>query len=187
MGEDPYWFEEVPEEQRYWFLVQWGTPRSAEQWAEREPSQPPPGVDPEEFQERLTRMQEIMQRAGAVGYAPAALSPPWWTEAELRWEHDEGPEFVSAPQLYTSKEAAERDLRDLEDRDPESYLALVERYGEELTNRALDNTSPLRAVWIDRALLLEKLEDAEFLCVRVDDQLKLRQDFMEELRELEEG
>ena len=41
--------------------------------------------------------------------------------------------------------------------------------------------SPLRVMWVDRETLAQSLEDADFLCVKVDDRLKLRQDFIEEL------
>jgi hypothetical protein len=51
------------------------------------------------------------------------------------------------------------------------------------TNEAFDNAAPLRAMWLDSASLLTQLEECDFLCVMVDDQLKLRRDFMKELRE----
>ncbi len=183
MGEDHYWFEEVPEEHRYWFLVQWGIPRSAEQRAgERGDLEPPPGVAPGQFREDLERAREVMRREEAVGYAPGALDPPWWTGIENRWEHREGPEVVTAPQLYTTRERAEEDLRQITEREPDDLLNLVKQHGWTTVNEALDNTAPLRAMWVDRDTLVERLEDTDFLCVRVDDRLKLRQDFMEELK-----
>lgn len=54
------------------------------------------------------------------------------------------------------------------------------------TDEALDNTAPLRVLWIDRDSLLDKLGDSDFLCVMVDHRLKLRRDFMEELRKQRE-
>jgi hypothetical protein len=72
--------------------------------------------------------------------------------------------------------------RSLEGTDPQSYLDLMERHGE-----AVANTSSLRVMWIDGDTLLDKLEDSDFLCVMVDRRLKVRQDFIEELkRRLEE-
>ncbi len=184
MGEESYWFEDVPEERRYWFLVQWGMPRSAEerQIGEEEVPESPPGADPAEFQENLERMQEVIRREQAAGYFPGALSQPWWTDIENMWEHREGPEFVAAPQLYTTRERAEEELRQINDREPEDLLNLVERHGWAATNEALDNTAPLKALWVDKDTLVEGLEDADFLCVRVDERLKLRQDFIEELK-----
>jgi hypothetical protein len=47
---------------------------------------------------------------------------------------------------------------------------------------AVGNTSSLRVMWIDLDMLLDKLKDSDFLCVMVDHRLKLRQDFIEELK-----
>jgi hypothetical protein len=110
-----------------------------------------------------------------------ALSPPWWPEA-VKWEHREGNEYVAAPVIYTTKERAEGDLRAHREAEPDAYLNLVGHYGERITNEALKNTLPLRVFDIDGDLLLSKLEDSDFLCIMVDDWLKLRRDFIEELK-----
>ena len=184
VGEQRLWFEDVPEDQRHWFLAQWGMPPGAEQTPDEmqeEALDPPSGVDPAEFREDQERGREYLRREEAAGYAPGALNPPWWTEIEGGWEHREEPEFVTAPQLYTTREHAEEALRQITDREPEDFLNLVERHGWVDVNEAFDNTSPLRVIWVDRETLAHSLEDAAFLCVKVDDRLKLRQDFIEEL------
>ena len=66
--------------------------------------------------------------------------------------------------------------------EPEAYLDLVERFGEADVNEAFDNTAPLRAVWVDRDTVLDGLREVEFLCVMVDDRLRLRDDLIQELQ-----
>ena len=73
-------------------------------------------------------------------------------------------------------------LVELKESEPEADPDLVERFGEVDVNEAFDNTPPLRAVWVDRDTILDGLREAEFLCVMVDDRLRLREDFIEELQ-----
>ena len=129
MGEERYWFEDVPEEHRYWFIVQWGMPPAMESEENKEAK----GVrsvialeDPEAYERSL----KVDRRMKEIGYAPGLLDPPLWSDLENRWEHKEGPEYVTAPSLYTTKEAAEKDLREIEDAEPQGYLDIVERYGQ---------------------------------------------------------
>ncbi|MBV9454100.1 MAG: hypothetical protein JOZ19_08295 [Rubrobacter sp.] len=131
----------------------------------------------------VRRAREMKRRWDAAGYAPGALSPPWWPEAENKWVHAKGAEYIEAPQLFTTAAAAEEECRVLERSMPEAYLQLVDRYGEADASKAFDNTVPLRAVWTDRDSLLDSLEDSDFLCLMVDGVLKLRRMFIEELRE----
>jgi hypothetical protein len=192
-----YWFETTPDERRYWFIVQWGPPpRREEEQREMRSSFPPGSEDLEEIEaevraeqsvfgpsaEKRREIREMNQRMDAAGYAPHALSVPWWPEAECKWEYSEEPEYVLAPRLFTTRGAVEEVRREQEQNSPEAYLELVGRYEPEVVDEALDNTSPLRAAWMDIGLLLDKLEDATFLCVMVDGRLKLRQDFIEELK-----
>jgi hypothetical protein len=194
-----YWFEEVPEEQRYWFMVPWGP--SPREEADREDSMfsPEEGAELEELEGQLKnakafgitvsearelrrQARERTARMDAVGFAPLALSVPWWPEVQPKWVHRQDPEYVQAPMIFSTKEKAEKVWRSLEGTDPQSYLDLMERHVE-----AVANTSSLKVMWIDEATLLDKLEDSDFLCVMVDHRLKLRQDFIEELnRRLEE-
>jgi hypothetical protein len=44
---------------------------------------------------------------------------------------------------------AEEQMRSVEDSELEWYRGLVDEYGEAETNRAFDNTSPLRVKWVD--------------------------------------
>jgi hypothetical protein len=187
-------FEEIPEEHRYWFLVPWGpSPReeaeredsvlSAEVQDELEETERSIrhakvfGVTEAEAREVVRRTMEPRKRLEEVGFAPNAMSEPWWLEIQPRWVHRQKPEYVQAPMIFTTKEKAEKVWRSLEGTDPQSYMDLMERYGW-----AVANTSSLRVKWIDTEMLLDKLEDSDFLCVMVDHRLKLRQDFIEELK-----
>jgi len=201
MSGERYWFEEVPEEERYWFLAPVGVPKSMEE--RREAEARAIGLNPQEAEQlravesdlRHARVfgktedkarklreevEEVDRRVRAAGYGDVALSVPWWPEA-LYWEHRNGPEYVQAPILYTDRERAKEEERRLEENEPQGYLQLVEQYGEERTNEVLDNSAPYKALWVERASLLDKLQDSVFLCVMVDGVLKLRHDFMEEL------
>lgn len=188
MDEQQFWFEEVPENERYWFLVQWGPPpsRDAEQDERQLSEEPEVGPSRSELREARSRVSALIERAEALGFVPSALSPPYWIEIEPRWVQELGDATVEAPVLFTTREAAEEERRHREDTDPETYLDLVERYGEETINRAYNNTSTLRVLWMDRNTLLSKLEDADFEYVMVGGELKLRRDFMKQLRRKQE-
>jgi hypothetical protein len=189
-----YGFEEIPEEHRYWFLVPWGP--SPREEADREDSvvssEEQDELEDLESQARLARVfniseaevsetrrrnRELLARMEEVGFAPNALSVPWWPEIQPKWVHRQDREYVQAPMIFSTKEEAEKVWRSLEGTDPQSYMDLMERYGW-----AVGNTSSLRVMWIDTYTLLDKLEDSDFLCVMVDHRLKLRQDFIEELK-----
>ena len=187
-------FEEIPEEHRYWFLVPWGTsPReeaeredsvfSAEEQSELEEIEriirhaKVFGTTEAEARETVRGNRELRERMEEVGFAPNALSVPWWPEIQPKWEHRQDREYVQAPMIFSTKEEAEKVWRSLEGTDPQSYMELMERHGE-----AVANTSSLRVMWIDTYTLLDKLEDSDFLCVMVDHRLKLRQDFIAELK-----
>lgn len=168
------------EMRRYYYLTTGGVPKGGneshskteateEMLASMFPSVFPEGTS-ELTPEQLRRSKEAR-----------GLSVPWWPEAG-RWEHEDGDEQVAAPMLFTSQEAAEADLQDVQRRAADNYLDMVEMYGEATTNRALDNTAPPEVHGIDEDLLLGKLEDAEFLCVMVDGRMKLRREMVEELR-----
>jgi hypothetical protein len=122
----------------------------------------------------------FLARGNDEARAELALSIPWWPEA-VKWIHEEGDEHVAAPMLFTTREAADEELSAIEDTEAGSFLDLVEQHGETTVNEAYDNTPPWRSFDIDPGILLDKLEDSDFLCVVVDHQLKLRQDFVAEL------
>jgi hypothetical protein len=54
----------------------------------------------------------------------SAPSIPRWPEA-VKWEHEDGKERVHAPMLFTSREAAEAQLREIQDAETDNYLSLV--------------------------------------------------------------
>ena len=114
-------------------------------------------------------------------YPPETVySVPWWPEAK-KYTHEERNERVDALILSTSKEAAESELRETEEAEPDSYPKLVNQHGEQPVSKAYNNTAPLTILGISRDALADKLGDSDFLCVVVDGRMKLRQDFIEEL------
>ena len=113
--------------------------------------------------------------------AVTVISIPWWTEA-VKSYYREANESVDAPVIFTNRELAEAALESIKDREAEDYLRLVEEHGAADVDEALDNTAPLQIFSLDREQLLDKLEDSDFLCVDLDGRLKLRRDFVEELR-----
>ena len=162
------WFEEVPEEEQYWFLAPWGTPPSLE--AKREAEREKSGLTPQdaadlrdiehdirhasvfgtsERKARETRQEvdELRRRQQPVKYGAGALEAPWWLDV-YSWEHAEGDgrEQLVAPIIYTRKEQAEEEERRLESEEPEGYMELVERFGQADTDAAFDNYVPLRAL-----------------------------------------
>ena len=109
------------------------------------------------------------------------LEIPWWTEV-VKYPHKEGIERVDAPILFTTREEAEKHLREQEESEADNYLGLVEKFGEEEVNEAWSNTPQTKIFEVDEETLLDYLQDSDFLCVRVEDRLRLREDFAEELR-----
>ena len=91
------------------------------------------------------------------------------------------------PTLYTTREAAEEARRAIEENDPEAYLDLVERYGEDGTNRAYTNFAPLRVLWTDRESLIAALDAAAFPALLMDGEFRLRHALLGELLAEEEG
>lgn len=196
MSEHRYWFEEVPEEDRYWFLAPSGMPPRLEAELRESGLTPQDAADLQDIERtvdcgsvfdrvdagRARRdVVETRKRMEAVGYDSLALEPPWWPMVRP-WVHEQGHEYVSAPILYTKREMAEGDRRSLEEGEPERYLQLVEDYGQERTDEAISNTPPYKDLWVDRGTLLYRLEDSTFLCVMMDGVLKLRRDLIEDLR-----
>jgi hypothetical protein len=200
VDEKHYWFEQVPEEQRYWIVAPWGKPPNRE---EKGDDLDLPGefvaelkeleqavrtenlfeLKPDKAREVHAEARALKTRMDAVGYAPGLVSDEWWIDVVDRWIHDEGNEHVEAPPLFTTKGAAEKAASETNESAPEGYLDLVEQFGEAAAGEVFDNYVPRRALWVDRDTLLESLEQARFLCVMVDDRLRLREDFMQKLRD----
>jgi len=122
-----------------------------------------------------------------------SLSIPGWHEAYWWWPEGEGYEN-SAPILFTTREAAEAELRRIERDEPEAYLESLdrsrtraaleggdERGAEDSYNETVSNTEPYEVRGLDADLLALKLEDSEFPYVVVDGQKKLREEFQQEL------
>lgn len=180
MSERRFWFEEVPEDEQYWFLAQWDTLPSAEAAREAETA---PGA----YEEQSTGYMH--ERMRAVRYQPQALREPWGSAQVYSWEHEaEGGGGRSlAPIFFTTREQAEKEERELETEEAEGYLDLVGRMGEARAGNAFNNSLPYRALWVNLEMLLNKLEDADFPYVVVDGAVTLRGDFIEQLRGQGEG
>jgi len=107
------------------------------------------------------------------------LSVPAWPEA-LHWKDEEG---MEAPMLFTHREAAERQRRELGYFGPDEFLKVVNALGEDTANEAFDNALPYRVYSLPREWLLDKLEDSAFVeWLLVDGEPKSRADLMGELR-----
>jgi hypothetical protein len=107
---------------------------------------------------------------GAVGTpAEVAVSVPGFSEVQPRWVHDpeDLPEYLEAPTLFTTKDAAEEQWR---------YL-----HNFDVARRDYEDSLPLQVFKIGWGELLEKLEYSHFLCVILDEKLRRRRDIIEEL------
>ena len=58
----------------------------------------------------------------------------------------------AAPMLFTSQERAKAKWHYMESSDADAYLQAVEDYGEDLLNRAYENTPPLRVFFHRRVV-----------------------------------
>ena len=131
MEQQRFGFEEIPEENRYWFLVPWGpSPRkeaeredsafSAEEQDELEEIERSIrhakvfGTTEAKAREVIRRNRELRERMEEMAFVPNAFSVPWWPEIQPRWEHRQGPEYVRVPMIFSTKEEAEKVWRSLE-------------------------------------------------------------------------
>lgn len=151
---------------RFYYLTD-GVPKRVDESTEGAPANGSPDLTAED----MRRLDEAR-----------GLSVPWWPEA-AKWVHEVAGEHVTVPMLFTSQEAAEAQLSSVQRAEADGYLDMLETYGEESTNTALDNTAPPEVRGIDEDLLLSKLEDSDFWYVMVDGKMKLRPDFIEELND----
>ena len=152
-----YWFEEVPEERRYWFLAPYGP--SASQEAEREDAEFPShleseleniqgektakalGMSPEQYHESRRSSRDRLKKMEEVGFGPRALSDPWWPEAQ-KGEHGLGKEYLEAPKLFSTRDAAEEELRP--SKITTQMLTWISRNGMERSALTRRTTTPLR-------------------------------------------
>ena len=104
--------------------------------------------------------------------ASAPLSVPGWPEV-ASYETELGGGRVVAPRLFSTQEKAETQLRWIAEGEAEAYLRVVEEFGEEDMNEALDNTPEQGVFEIGTWLLGEQLKDSYVEYVVVDDQMRL--------------
>jgi hypothetical protein len=147
MAGKKFWFEKVPQEERYWAVVRLGIPQSRSGETESDLEPPVSSDDLEAVEE----VDEFMRRGDAFGFVPMAIEPELVSTNPNKY----------ALVLYTSRTAAEEELRAIEERDPDEYLRLVSVYGQEQTDQAYSGTPPYRVVWTTATLLLEKLKELE--------------------------
>ena len=116
--------------------------------------------------------------------ATAPVSIPYWTEVvAYEAEMEDMPHPVpAAPMLFTSQEKAEAKLHYMESSDADAYLQAVEDYGEDLMNRAYENSPPLQVFSIGEWLLTEHLKDSDIHYVMIDGEVKTPADLLTELQ-----
>ena len=107
--ENRYWFEEVPERQRYWVLVSWGMPpkraaagedldlpnelvSEAKEIERNVRAEKVFGITPDEARKIRREALARNERMDVIGYAPGVVSDPWWSDVNNRWIHEVGRE-----------------------------------------------------------------------------------------------
>jgi hypothetical protein len=112
-----------------------------------------------------------------------AVSNPWWPQS-CKWAYRCDAERVDAPLIFGTRERAEQELGLLREAERHDFLERL----EVIVERALHHRhASLHMYAISRDSLIEKLEGAHFLCVTVDAELKLRRDFVKELKAVRVG
>jgi hypothetical protein len=168
MSGERFWFEDVPEEYRYWFLAPKSLPGNMPREPEGDSETEHSVLSEEQAQSEQERINETLRRAEEVDFGINSLDIPWWTDV-LAWEREEEVEYNRIPKIFTKRDWAEAEEGDEEA--PGARLGSV----------------PYEAFWVDQGTLLDKLIDADFLCVMVDGKIRLRSDFIEELYQEEDG
>jgi hypothetical protein len=113
-----------------------------------------------------------------LGVSP--ISVPYWSDVTM-YEAEVGEDRVAAPMLFTSRERAVAELREHQEAEADSYLRLVEEYGDEAVGEALDNTPEQQIFEISASLLGEHLKDSDHMYVMVDGRVRLAWELAEEL------
>jgi hypothetical protein len=81
-----------------------------------------------------------------------------------------GDEKVPGLEVFTSPAAAEAELRGMDRLEPEAYVDVVSRYGEEFANELIDGAEPSEVVSLSRSELLSMLDSSNLMYVVVDPQ-----------------
>ena len=113
-----------------------------------------------------------------LGTSP--INVPYWTDVTHYETKTEG-RPVLAPMLFTTRGKAEAELRGFNEVEPDEYLRAIKVHGEDVWNRALDDTPPLQVFEIGEWLLREHLNDSEITHVMIDHALKSARRLAEEL------
>jgi hypothetical protein len=128
--------------------------------------------------EELEEIKAQDRRSREVGYMGAVTDDLFGDHSAVYETKDRA---WQVPVLYTQQHHAEEERKRIEGSDPEDYLRLVAKHGEEVINRAYDNAAPLRVVRTDRDALIDWLPDTSFPAVMVDGEFKLPGDFWGDL------
>jgi hypothetical protein len=158
--------------QRYWYLAndprRSVTARSAEERA------------------RKDWMRDLPEDVRRRVIEARVLTEPDWPEIHSYYvpEGKTYPEEGRVPMLFSAKEGAVSELRDIKEAsEPPLYVRAVEGVGEGAQGEGVNSMPPpYEVVGLDADLLVGKLEDAEFEYVMVDGRMQLRRDLIEELR-----
>jgi hypothetical protein len=170
MSERPFWFEDYPEDQKYWFLAPLGTSPRLKDESEASVFR--------SSEDALAKIRKELELMEASGYGEKALEEAEWPGVYSAVFADRGGREHLAPILYTRKELAEEELDRVQAREPEDYRQDVKQYGQAFADKAWTNRLPPRVLWVDRGTLIDKLEASHFLYVMVDGELKQRRRIM---------
>jgi len=78
-----YDFERIPEDERFYFLVQGG---DYDPWEDQAALLSPAlGIDEEQIEEIKARDKRMKE----IGYSPGSLDPPWWSDCEGHVIHED--------------------------------------------------------------------------------------------------
>jgi hypothetical protein len=113
-----------------------------------------------------------------LGVSP--ISVPYWSDVTM-YEAEVGEDRVLAPMLFTSRGRAVAELHQHQEAEADGYLRLVEEYGVEDVDEALNNTPEQRIFEISTWLLGEHLKDSDHMYVMVDGRVRLAWELAEEL------
>jgi hypothetical protein len=113
-----------------------------------------------------------------LGISP--INVPYWTYV-THYETEVEGRPVRAPMLFTTRDKAETELRLFDEGEADEYLRAIRVLGEDVWNRALDNTPEHQVFEIGEWLLKEHLNDSEIAYVMVDHELRPARRLAEEL------
>ncbi len=157
--------------QRYWYLA-------------TDPPRPVTDPSAEEEGARSDWVRDLPEDVRQRVIESRVLTEPDWPEIHTYYvpEKESYPKEGRVPMLFTTKEGAASELRDIKAvSEPPLYVRAVEATEEEAGSEVVGNMPPYKVFGLDADLLVSKLKDAEFEYVMVDGRVQLRRDLIEAL------